>query len=162
MPAASERMAISVVLTSRYPFVPGCSPVWATRWALQPALVTMQPSHGHFQRRAPAGTPTNKGHPPASPYSKNSATCRSSMGRPPRSSSLGCDQSAVSGAQDGGRESYTSTGCDQSTVLGVASVSESKLDSSKVTCLLGHMGLVEGTCLLAASPVWPSTGGICA
>ena len=86
----------------------------------------------------------------------------STIGGPPRSSSLGCDQSAVSGAEDGGRESSASIGCDQSTVLGVASVSESELDSSKVIHLLGHMGLVEGTHLLVASPVQPSAGGICA
>ena len=41
-------------------------------------------------------------------------------------------------------ESSTSMGCDQSAVLGVASVSESELDASKVTHLLGHTGLVDG------------------
>ena len=76
---------------------------------------------------------------------KISATCGCSMGGYPRSPYLGCDQSSVSGAKDGGRESSTSMGCDQSTVSGFVSVSESELDSSKVTCLLVHMGLVVGT-----------------
>ena len=75
---------------------------------------------------------------------------------------MGCDQSTVSAVSsklpDGGRQSSPSMGCDQSAVLEVISVLESELESSKVTCLLGHMGLGESTYLLGASPGWPSTG----
>ena len=70
MTAASERMPVSIMLTGRYPFGPGFLPVWATRWMLQPAPLTIQPTHWHCQRRAQAGTPANLGHPLASPYSK--------------------------------------------------------------------------------------------
>ena len=75
-----------------------------------------------------------------------------------------CDLSAVSGAEDGGREPSVSMGCNQSAVSVFASVSESKLDSSKVTHLLGHTGLVDGTCLhLGSIPsAGPSLGAICA
>ena len=90
---------------------------------------------------------------------KNTSTCGSSTSDPQRSPSVDCDQSAVSGATDGGRQSFTSTGCYQSVVLGVAFILESKLDSSKVTHLLGHTGLVEGSHLLVASPGWPTRKG---
>ena len=91
---------------------------------------------------------------------KNSSTYGSSMGGHLRSPSSGCHQSAVSGATDGGRESSTSVGCEQSAVLGVVLALESKLESSKVTCLLGHTGLVEGACLLVASPEQPTGEGV--
>ena len=63
MPAAFERMPIPVMLSGRYPFGLGCLPVQATRWALQPALLTMQPSHSYWQMRVWAGTPAQQGHP---------------------------------------------------------------------------------------------------
>ena len=64
MPVSSERTIIPITLSGRYPFGPGCLPVWATRWALQPALLTMQPSHGYWQRRVWAGAPAWQDHLP--------------------------------------------------------------------------------------------------
>ena len=159
MPAASERTPISIVLTCRHPFGPRHLPVWATMCVLQPSLLATQPTCWHCQRKAWTGTPTNQGHPLASSHSKNLLPVGPVLVGP-QAPSLGCDQSAVSGATDGGRESSTFMGCDQSAVSGVASVIESGLDSSKVTHLLDHTGLVEGAHLLAASPGWPISEGL--
>ena len=70
MPVASERTPISVGLTCRYSFSPGCSPVWATRWMLQHSVLTTQPTCWHCQRRAGVGTPANQGHLLASSHSR--------------------------------------------------------------------------------------------
>ena len=117
-----------------------CSACWATQsWALS------------------MGSLGGYSHGPGSSSSfsllKNSATCGSSMGGPPRSSSLGWDQSACFWSP-GWRERviYLYMGCDQSVVSGVASASEFRLDSSKVTHLLGCMGLAEGFPPLSSLP----------
>ena len=96
---------------------------------------------------------------------RNSATCRLSMGRPPKSSTLGHDKSkgsalVISGAQDSWGESSASALCLSSEADGRTSFI-SKLDSLNVTCLLGWAGLGEGAHLFTESPVWPTAEGTC-
>ena len=136
MPVAFEGTPVPVVQSGRYLFGPGCLPVWATRWVLEPALLTMQPIHSYCQRRGSGGHSCIAGSSFGSSLLKNSSTLGSNMGSPLRSPSSGCNQSVFSGAQ----ESSISMACDSSMFLGVVSTLEFKLPSSKVTCLLGCMG----------------------
>ena len=159
MPAASERMPISVGQTCGYPFGPGHLPVWATSGCCN--LLHSQCNwligivKGGFRQAFPQIRDIFWLLP-----SQNLLYLWVQYWQAPKFTLMGCDQSAVSGATDGGRQSSASMGCDQSMVLGFASVLESKLDSSKVTHLLGCMGLVEGNHLLAASPGQPSGKGV--
>ena len=152
MPVASERMSVFVRLTHGYPFALGCSPVQAS----QVCIGTFSAHHAtHSLALSKEGWGRHFCKLGSSsgvfPF-RNPSTCGSNTSGHPRSSSSGCNQSVFPGAQ----KSSTSIGCDQSAVLWVVSTSEFELPSLKVTCLLGHMGVGESTCLLAASPVQPS------
>ena len=118
---------------------------------------------------------------------RNSHMCESRTGRSPRSPPAGWDQSTVSSKLlDSEKQSSPSMGCvrstvsvvppksldregesspstcqDQSADLRVVSGLKSKLVSLKVTHHLGHIGLGESICLLAASVGWPPTRGVC-
>ena len=75
-----------------------------------------------------------------------------------------CSTSSNSSVQDSSQEPIAFGSCPPLLDVGrVDSTSTSSLgpESSKVTHLLGYLGLGEGAHLLAESPVWPAAKGIC-
>ena len=116
------------------------------------------PGGGIVKGSASIGFPSALGRVVSPSRKLSNWECRE--GGYPRSLASGWDQSdgstvSASSGQDGRGES---SDCDWGISLTWVS---SKLDSLKVTLLLGQVGLGDGAYLFASFPRWPTTEGVC-